>query len=237
MMGGLGGMMGGMGGLGGMMGGLGGMMGGGMPMGQIQRTNVELKLKLKPQINEGDFVRLTVDESTEEIASTDPTLGPTTSKRATKTVIVAKDQETVVIGGLMQDRVITSSNKTPLLGDIPILGWLFKYNTTTKQKINLLLFLTPYIIHDASDFRAIFERKMRERQEFVEQFYGESDVYHVPIDFSRKAGPLGTMSVTFKKEEGKVENGGNGQGSGEKLFRPDEPGQEPPGGAPSGSGS
>jgi len=177
-------------------------------------------------------VRLTVDESTEEISSTDPVLGPTTSKRATKTVIVAKDQETVVIGGLMQDRVITSSNKTPLLGDIPILGWLFKYNTTTKEKINLLLFLTPYIIRDASDFRSIFERKMRERQEFVERFYGESEIYHVPIDFTRKAGPIGTMSVTFKQEEGKVENGGSGQGSGERLFRPDAPGQRDPSEAP-----
>jgi type II secretory pathway component GspD/PulD (secretin) len=56
---------------------------------------------------------MTVDESTEEIASTDPILGPTTSKRSAKTVIVAKDQETVVIGGLMQDRVIKSSRTRP----------------------------------------------------------------------------------------------------------------------------
>ena len=99
------------------LGALGGL--GSLPIGQIQRQNVELKLKLKPQINEGDYIRMTIDESTEEIASTDPVLGPTTSKRSAKTVIVAKDQETVVIGGLMQDRVIKSSNKTPLLGDIP----------------------------------------------------------------------------------------------------------------------
>ena len=78
---------------------LGGLGTSSIPVGAIQRTNVELKLKIKPQINEGDFVRLTVDESNEEIASTDPILGPTTAKRSTKTVIVAKDQETVVIGG------------------------------------------------------------------------------------------------------------------------------------------
>jgi general secretion pathway protein D len=199
---------------------LGGLGLGSIPIGQIQRQNVELKLKIKPQINSGDYVRLTVDESTEEIASKDPVLGPTTSKRAAKTVIVAKDQETVVIGGLMQDRVIKSSNKTPLLGDIPLLGWLFRYDTTTKQKLNLLLFLTPYIIRDASDFRTIFERKMRERQEFVERFYGDSVDYHVPIDYGRKSGPLGTMMVTLRQEQNKVENGGTGQDSGERSIGP-----------------
>ncbi len=228
-MGGLGGMMGGMGGMG-MMGGLGGM-----PMGQIQRTNVELKLKIKPQINEGDYVRLTVDESNEEITSTDPVLGPTTSKRAIKTVIVAKDQETVVIGGLMKNSVTKSVDKVPVLGDIPVLGWLFRYNTVTKAKLNLLLFLTPYIIRESSDFRGIFERKMEERKEFVERFYGSSEDYHVPIDYARKAGPLGAMTVTLTKEQAKYENGGNGRGTGEREIGPMGPppaGSVPPGGAP-----
>ncbi|MHB8420299.1 MAG: type II secretion system secretin GspD [Myxococcales bacterium] len=229
--GGLGGLAGGLGGLGGAAGGLGGLAGG-LPIGQIQRTNVELKLKLKPQINSGDYVRLTVDESTEEIASTDPVLGPTTSKRAAKTVIVAKDQETVVIGGLMQDRVLKSSNKTPILGDIPILGWLFRYDTTKKEKVNLLLFLTPYIIRDASDFRRIFERKMKERQEFVERFYGESAEYHVTIDYLRKRGPLGSMTVTLRHEENKLENGGTGSDSNERAIGPKRrPGSFEPGAA------
>ncbi len=205
------------------LGALGGLGLGSLPIGQIQRQNVELKLKLKPQINSGDFVRLTVDESTEEIASTDPILGPTTSKRSAKTVIVAKDQETVVIGGLMQDRVIKSSNKTPVLGDIPLLGWLFRYDTTTKQKVNLLLFLTPYIIRDASDFRTIFERKMKEREEFVERFYGDSVNYHVPIDYDRKTGPLGAMTVNLRREQNKIENGGTGQDSGERPIGPKRP--------------
>jgi len=197
-----------------------GGLGSSLPIGQIQRQNVELKLKIKPQINEGDYIRMTIDESTEEIASTDPVLGPTTSKRAAKTVIVAKDQETVVIGGLMQDRVIKSSNKTPLLGDIPVIGWLFRYDTTKKEKVNLLLFLTPYIIRSQADFRNIFERKMEERREFVEEFYGDSVQYRVPVDYTRKTGPLGRMTVDIRAEQNKVENGGNGQGTGERTFRP-----------------
>src|SRR5207244_10656652 len=120
-------------------------------------------------INESDFVRLEVDEQTEEIADVDKTLGPTTSKRSAKTTVVAKNQETVVIGGLIQERVVKSIQKVPLLGSIPVLGWLFRNEVTNKTKTNLLLFLTPYIIRDQSDFRRIFDRKMSARQEPVKR--------------------------------------------------------------------
>jgi general secretion pathway protein D len=185
----------------------------------IQRQNVELKLKIKPQINESDFIRLTVDEQTEEIASKDDRLGPTTAKRTAKTTIVAKDQQTIVIGGLIQERSVKSVSKIPLLGDVPVLGWLFRTNSVTKQRTNLLLFLTPYIIRDQSDFRRIFERKMRERQEFVEQFYGRQPGYKVPIDYARKAGPLAKMFKTIETEAQKLENGGPGTVN-ERLFAP-----------------
>ncbi|MGC4113955.1 MAG: type II secretion system secretin GspD [Myxococcales bacterium] len=185
----------------------------------IQRQNVELKLKIKPQINESDFIRLQVDEQTEEIASKDDRLGPTTSKRTAKTTVVAKDQQTIVIGGLIQERTVNSVSKVPLLGDIPVLGWLFRQNGVTKQRTNLLLFLTPYIIRDPSDFQRIFERKMKERQEFVEQFYGRQPGYKVPIDYARKAGPLAKMFRTMDTEAQKYENGGQGA-PGEKRFMP-----------------
>ena len=119
----------------------------------ITRQNVELKLTVKPQINESDFIRLVITEQTEEIASSDPVLGPTTSKRSAKTTVVAKDQETVVIGGIMQDRTIESVAKVPILGDVPLLGHFFRDTTRKKTKTNLLLFLTPYIIRDQGDFR------------------------------------------------------------------------------------
>lgn len=176
----------------------------------IQRQNVELKLKIKPQINESDYVRLEVEQQTEEIAEQDPVLGPTTSRRTAKTVIVAKDQTTVVIGGLVQERTIKSVAKTPILGDIPVLGWLFRDNSTTKVKTNLLLFLTPYIIRDQDDFRRIFERKMRERQQFIATFYGTSTEYEVPIDFARKAGPVALLARDVEKEMERLENGGPG---------------------------
>jgi general secretion pathway protein D len=180
---------------------------------------VELKLTVKPQINESDFIRLVISETTEEIASQDPVLGPTTAKRSAKTTVVARDQETVVLGGIMQDRTIEGVSKVPILGDIPILGNLFRETTRKKVKTNLLLFLTPYIIKDTTDFRRIFERKMKEREQFVAAFYGTSPKYEVPIDFARKAGPAARMIKSVDKETKKLENGGEGA-PGEKAVKP-----------------
>ncbi|MFT3842157.1 MAG: type II secretion system secretin GspD [Myxococcaceae bacterium] len=196
-----------------------GLAGSTVPYGQIQRTNVDLKLNIKPQINDSDYVRLAVQVQNEEIASQDQVLGPTTSKRQAKTTVVAKDQETVVIGGIMQERTIEGTSKVPLLGDIPILGHLFRKDNSHKIKVNLLIFLTPYIIRDASDFRRIFERKLKERQQFVEQFYGAKTGYDVAIDFDRKAGPLGKLSQIVNAELRKVENGGPGEPN-EKTIDP-----------------
>ncbi len=185
----------------------------------IQRQNVELKLNVKPHINKSDEIRMVINESTEEIASQDPLLGPTTSKRSAKTTVVAKDQETVVLGGIMQDRTIQSVAKVPVLGDIPILGHLFRDQTSKKVKVNLLLILTPYIIKDKSDFRRIFERKMKERQQFIELFYGQVPGYDVAIDFDRKAGPVARLAQRIRQEEQKIENGGPGL-PGERMIAP-----------------
>jgi general secretion pathway protein D len=188
---------------------------------------VELRLRIKPQISASDQVRLEVDEQTEEIASVDKTLGPTTSKRSAKTTVVVKDQETVVLGGLIQERTLKDVKKIPLLGSMPIIGWLFRNETTRKTKTNLLLFLTPYIIHDQSDYRRIFERKMAERAEFVRRFYGEETAYVANIDYERKAGPLTRMRRGIDNERSKFENGGSGS-SDERLILPQD-GNAPPG--------
>jgi general secretion pathway protein D len=195
----------------------------------ITRQNVELKLTVKPHINKSDDVRMVINEQTEEIASQDPVLGPTTSKRSAKTTVVAKDQETVVLGGIMQDRTIESVAKVPVLGDIPLLGHFFREQSRHKVKTNLLLFLTPYIIKDKSDFRRIFERKLKERQQFIEQFYGQVPGYEVAIDFDRKPGPIARLTQAARMEERKLENGGPGR-PGERLIQPGfqpSPGAQP----------
>ena len=211
----------------------------------IQRQNVELRLRIKPQITEGDNIRLQVDEQTEDIASRDPQLGPTTNKRTIKTNISVKDQSTIVIGGLIQERTIQGVRKIPLLGDIPLLGWLFRSTNNTKTKTNLLLFLTPYIIHDQSDYRRIYERKRQEQQEFLEAFYGEKSKYEPNVEYSRKTGPYTKARKDVETETLKLENGGPGA-PGEGAVSPhgrgvppqggeDRPPATPPGGPPSGT--
>ena len=208
-------------------GGLLGTAGLGSLFAPIQRQNVELKLKIKPQINESNFIRMEVEEQTEEIAENDPVLGPTTAKRTAKTVVIAQDQTTVVLGGLIQERTIKSVQKTPILGDIPVVGRLFRDTSTQKTKTNLLLFLTPYIIRDQTDFRRIFERKMKEREEFLAAFYGTSSRYEVPIDFARKAGPLASLTKDVSSELQKLENGGPGA-PGETTIVPGRNHRAPP---------
>jgi general secretion pathway protein D len=188
----------------------------------IQRQNVELKLHIKPQINQDDSIRLEVDEQTEEIASVDKALGPTTSKRSAKTTIVAQDEQTIVIGGLIQERNTRSVSKVPVLGSLPVLGWLFRSESTKKQKTNLLLFLTPYIIHSQDDVRRIFERKMAERAEFVKRFYSDDEAERRYIDYDHKPGPLSRMRRGVAEELAKIENGGPGTDS-ERVVRAHPP--------------
>ncbi|MFH1025397.1 MAG: hypothetical protein V1764_01815, partial [Nitrospirota bacterium] len=129
----------------------------------IERKDVGITLRLTPQIAEGDYVKLDIyqeisalkQESTEVVL----TVGPTTTKRSTKTSVVVKDNQTVVIGGLMQEREEENINKIPLLGDIPLLGWLFKNKSVDKKKTNLLVFLTPHIVKEAEQLSKLTATK------------------------------------------------------------------------------
>jgi general secretion pathway protein D len=164
------------------------------------------------------MVRMDIEESQEEIVANNPTLGPTTAKRSVKTKVVVKDQSTIVIGGLVQDRNVTSVSKIPLLGDIPILGWAFRSTNIVKKKTNLLLLLTPYIIRDQSDFRRILERKQREHRELYELYYGKKPDYTL-AEASSRPGPLTRVRQQVVTESAKIENGGPG-GIGEKTLKP-----------------
>jgi len=90
-----------------------------------------------------------------------------TGKRSAKTHVVVKNGETIVIGGLLSDTDRRSESKVPLLGDIPFLGFLFRNQERRATKQNLLIFLTPTIINDERDMRMIYERRMKEREEFL----------------------------------------------------------------------
>ena len=173
-----------------------------LPMMSIQRQDVTLKLKLVPHVNESNFVRLEIEQEMNEVKSIDPTVGPTTTKKKIKTVIVVRDQQTAVLGGLITEKTKKNITKVPLLGDIPILGYLFKKTTTVKEKSNLLIFLTPYIIRDQSDLRRIFRRKMRQRKEFIERYTMFKDYdLDTPIDYRHTRGLLEEINRTANEAE------------------------------------
>ena len=154
------------------------------------RQDVGNKLKVTPHINESNQVRLEIDQ---ESSAPGPAVGQLGAipivKRTANTTVVVKDQQTVVIGGLMRDEMVVSKTKVPVLGDLPVLGALFRSSNTVKRKTNLLLVLTPHVIRDQSDLRRIFERKMQERQEFIDRYFVFSDVdWKPPRDWSRTNG-------------------------------------------------
>jgi general secretion pathway protein D len=190
-LGGLGGATGATGAAGlGALGGLGGL--GGFGAGTVPRENVGTRIRVTPHINESDEIRLDIDEEISELGApvANSNVGAAIiNKRTAKTKLVVRDQQTVVIGGLMRDGVTTSQSKIPLLGDIPLIGALFRKTSAEKSKQNLLLFLTPYIVRTQADLRAIYERKMRERQEFLDRYFvfGTHD-YHPTVDYSRTRG-------------------------------------------------
>ncbi len=144
--------------------------GGGSILTTVERKDVGITLKLTPQITSDDNVKLDIYQEISAITATaglNPNIvGPSTSKRSASTTVVVKDRETMVIGGLIRDNVTSSTSKVPLLGDIPILGWLFKYKTSKVEKTNLMIFITPYIIKNEKDAEAITKRKADALEEF-----------------------------------------------------------------------
>jgi general secretion pathway protein D len=161
-------------------------------LGSVPRQDVGTTIRITPHINEADEIRMELEEEISERGATEGSLGVVSiNRRLAKTELMVRDQQTVVIGGLMRESVNTAETKIPILGDIPVLGALFRNTQRNTRKTNLLLFLTPYIIRDPGDLRAIFERKMRERQEFLDRYFifGDHD-YQPPVDYSRTRGLL-----------------------------------------------
>ncbi len=170
-----------------------GMFGGLGAFGAAPRQDVGTKIKVTPHMNDSNEVRLELQEEISERGASSGALGVVSiTKRTAHTSVIVQDQQTVVIGGLMRDAYTSSKRKIPILGDIPLLGALFRSTETAKRKTNLLLVLTPYVIRDQNDLRTVFERKMQERQEFLDRYFVFSDQtqYEPPRDFSRLNGLL-----------------------------------------------
>ena len=140
---------------------------------QTKREDVGLKLTIKPRISSDKKVTLSIHTVLEDVKASDPQKGILdTTKKEVKTTAILNNGESIIIGGLVKNKRTKIINKIPLLSDIWGLGWLFKYEKTQIQKVNLVVILTPYIISKSSDLSSlraeleqltILEAKMQKR--------------------------------------------------------------------------
>ncbi|MCF6235808.1 MAG: type II secretion system secretin GspD [Gammaproteobacteria bacterium] len=132
----------------------------GNPFQTIKRENIGITLKVTPQINEGDAVQLKVEQKVESISpAVDGAVDLITNTRSINTNVIVDDGDIIVFGGLITDDLNETTQKVPLLGDIPLLGRLFSYNKTTKRKTNMMMFLRPVILRDSASTNSISQGK------------------------------------------------------------------------------
>jgi len=127
------------------------------PFTTVERKDVGLTLKVKPQISEGGTVRLQIYQEASAIIETAQasTTGPSTTKRSIESTVLVDDGAVIALGGLVEDTYSGGIQKVPVLGDIPYIGGLFRYTTRSRGKTNLIVFLRPVILRDAASMQGI----------------------------------------------------------------------------------
>jgi general secretion pathway protein D len=138
----------------------------------VERKDVGITLRLTPHIHESDFVSLDIFQESSAVKGGDSpltasTVGPTTTKRSAKTSVLVKNGDTVVLGGMMQETFTNNVSQVPLLGDIPLLGNLFRFKSVSRKKTNLLIMLTPRIIREPGEMQ---ERSAEQQRKMTESF-------------------------------------------------------------------
>lgn len=178
----------------------------------VQQQKVALSLKITPQINKATrFVKLKIDQKIEDFSGRDLGTaqgGVGTVLRELHTTVVVRDKDTIAMGGLMRDKETNTVNKVPLLGDIPVIGWLFKNTKKSVEKVNLLFFMTPKILApyektNADNVKDLLNR----RQSHLKNTLGEEDSFSTTVKgLYNKAkkqndGPLYDISETQKYKD------------------------------------
>ncbi|MCO1621281.1 type II secretion system secretin GspD [Pseudomonas putida] len=135
------------------------------PYQTIERKEVGVKLRIKPQINIDNSVRLDIVQEVSSIADTRSASDVITNKREIKTKVMVEDNGLVILGGLISDELSTSNQRVPLLGDIPYLGRLFRSDATRNTKQNLMVFIRPRILRDGPSLAGLSEDKYRTLQQ------------------------------------------------------------------------
>ncbi|HEY5365185.1 MAG TPA: type II secretion system secretin GspD [Casimicrobiaceae bacterium] len=166
------------------------------PFQTIERRDVGLLLRVKPQIAEGGTVRINLYQEVSRIESQTAS-GPILQKRSLDSTVVVQDGGIAVLGGLMQDELEDNSNAVPLAGNIPVLGQLFRYDSRSRVKTNLMIFLRPVILRDPADGRNLaterydYIRGQQEMQGMPPRFFWTEPTQQPMLPL-----PMGTMPDT-----------------------------------------
>ena len=184
----------------------------------LEYKDVGVTLKVTPQINEKRFVKLkiyqeksSVVSETTQVTPTQVVLAPTTRKRTAETNVQVRDGKTVVIAGLVGDDVDVSVTKVPCLGDIPLLGWLFKSENRTTRRTNLLIFITPYIVATPQEAEEIY----RQKASYMDELRGSATDQDVqPEEPTAAVGPSTPSTGSPRLRSGQAGQPGSGEAEG-----------------------
>jgi general secretion pathway protein D len=143
------------------------------PFQTIERKDVGLTLRVKPQISEGGSVRLQIYQEVSSVQDQTNPAGIITNKRSLESSVLVDDGQIIVIGGLVQDSTANTMEKVPLLGDIPLVGALFRYETRKQTKTNLMVFLRPLVMRERSTYGPVTSERYRQMLE-------EQNKAHIP---------------------------------------------------------
>lgn len=163
--------------------------------------DAEISLKIKPFISPAtNSIRMELTQKSAQLSTITPPKNfegqvQPIAKRSIKTTITVDQGDTAVLGGLMKDEEVEQIRKVPLLGDLPIIGWLFKGKTSEKKKVNMLVFLTPKIIRSSKDQKEVLDRKMEERLSFIKA-QGGRDPFGQQLEKFTKKSKATTDSAT-----------------------------------------
>jgi len=155
------------------------------PFQTYERRDVGLTLKVRPQITEGGVVRIQIfqEASSVQAGSANNAAGPITNKRSLESAVLVDDGATIVLGGLIEDSFGTDEDKVPLVGDIPLLGNLFRYENRTRKKTNLMVFLRPRIVREGIDYQGLTEDRysllldlQKKQEQQVKPRWGDASV-------------------------------------------------------------
>nr|WP_321465002.1 type II secretion system secretin GspD [uncultured Desulfobulbus sp.] len=157
--------------------------------------DVATSLTITPQVNQADIVRLEIGVEVVKLKDTETTTTPSTFTRTADTTVIVHNEETVVIGGMIGQDTTTGEYKVPVLGDIPVLGWLFKSHSNSQEKTNLYIFITPHIVENPAELADLYHKKRQNMESLHKEPGDVADEFFHPATDSRQSSALADIGM------------------------------------------